>query len=118
MLSYLQLIKNYGIDIAECDDVSSFELIATLVNRDKLEESYDNLSGEEKDLLISYDKLLLDNAKKFYDELSKVYSFNNSKQLTHWWAHIDKVVSGELIVDLEKREVRLSSEQADTKSAY
>lgn len=103
MLSNLQLIKNYGMDINDCknnDILSPFDLIQTLAVRDSLEEEYYNLSGQEQMLLREYDENLLACAHDFYYELSKVYNFNTERPLSHWWAHIDKVVSGYLIVDL------------------
>lgn len=110
MLSNLQLIKNYGMDIDDCinkDVLSPFDLIGTLVVRDSLEEAYNKLSIQEQLLLREYDEKLLAHAHEFYYELRKVYSFNTVKPQNHWWAHIDKVVSGDLIVDLYHRQTYL-----------
>ncbi|TWH48546.1 hypothetical protein [Sporomusa sp. KB1] len=107
MLTNLQLIKNYGMDIEECGEGSPFELINTLAIRDTLEEQYNLLSVEEQSLLYEYDRRLVERAHEFYNELSKVYSFQNQKPITHWWAHLDKVVNGDLVIDLINRKTHL-----------
>lgn len=106
----LELIKSYGIDIEYIGKTSGFELINTLAVRDKIEEEYYSLSTEERAILFEYDQNLLNNAVKFHSELSQFYNFSSLKPLNHWWAHIDKVVSGELTVDLCTREVQFKND--------
>jgi hypothetical protein len=101
-MSYMDKIKNYGMDIDYIDSVSPFELIGTLVNRDELAGDYEKLSTEEKILLKQYDKKLLKNATRFYEALKGVYHFQNRKPLGYWWSNIDLVVAGKLNVDLDR----------------
>lgn len=108
MRSNEQLIKNYKIEVQDCingDLLSPFDTIHILTLRDELEERYSDLTDQEKKNLFAVDLKLLKNAQIFYSELSKVYKFGADKPLENWWAHIDKVVSGDLMVDLRKRKV-------------
>ena len=102
-------IETYGIDIDYISKVSAFELVNTLAIRDAIEEDYYSLTADEQTLLFEYDRKLLEKAELFYNELSQFYSFNGLRPINYWWTHIDKVVTGELIVDLYKREVRLKN---------
>ena len=112
MLSNLQLIKNYGMDIDDCENedlLSPFDLIATLAVRDSLEEDYNNLSDEEKRLLKENDKKLIKNAVKFNQELKKVLKLDGSIPVERWWTHLDEVISGELFVDLDNHQVHFKN---------
>jgi hypothetical protein len=121
MLTNAELIKRYGFDV-ENIEFSGIELMDTIAMRDTLEQNYSSLSKEEKRLLDLADKTLLDNAQSFYQEMNEFMNFSKadfSQPFSNWWAHIDKVVSGELIVDLDNHQVLLrnDNEQAATLTA-
>ena len=103
MKSNIEKIKNYGLDLDYIGDISPFELIGTLILRDDIAKA--DLTFREKALLKSYDKKLLENAENFYNELKKVYDFQNRKPLDYWWSNIDLVVNGEIIVDIDNNKV-------------
>jgi len=109
-----QLIKNYRLEVQDCiegDLLSPFDTIHILTLRDELEKRYCDLTAEEKKNLLVVDLKLLKNAEVFYSELRRVYKFGADKPLENWWVHIDKVVSGDLVVDLGKRKVRNSGKK-------
>ena len=93
-------IHSYGTDLSFMEDTSPFELIGTLVKRDKLEEARAAFSTEELQQLEQYDRDLLANAKRFYDLIKEVYQFQNRKPLKYWWSNIDLVATGKLTVEL------------------
>lgn len=94
-------INEYGI-LLDSFDLSPFELKNGLHIRSIIEEDIDELSIKESFLLHKYDSYLLDNAERVVNKLSDIYNFSESKEpLNHWWWHLDKVISGDLIIKIK-----------------
>ena len=50
---------------------------------------------------MKYDLRLLENVETMGDHIKKVYDFSNSVEpLEEWWWHLDKVLTGELEIEL------------------
>ena len=117
MLTNSQLIRNYGLDIDEFAEISPFELVNTLAIRDGLEEDYQLLTQQEKLALKMHDKKLIAKAAEFNKELKKAVNLDGSEPLSRWWTHLEKVASGELVIDLDNRKVYLKNGPAATRTA-
>lgn len=102
-MSYMNEINSYGIDLSYISEASPFELIGTLVKRDELEKVRNFMTDEEAKRLELYDDELLAKAQEFYNVIKGVYKFQNRQQPSHWWANIDLVASGKLLVDTKKK---------------
>ena len=110
-------IKHYKLDIDGIGHVSPFEFDYAMACRSMMEERYKDFSSKEKQLLLEQDKRLLNNAQKYFTELKMLYGARN-EPVEHWWYHLDKIVSGELVVDLENRKIYLKdNEHAATLTA-
>lgn len=109
VMDNLKVIQAYQMDIDGIGHVSPFEFDYAMLCRSNIEDRYDDLSLKEKKLLLDQDKRLLNNAQEYYADLKMLYG-HRKEPLKHWWYHLDKIVSGELIVDLEKREVRVKND--------
>ncbi|WP_143317700.1 hypothetical protein [Clostridium sp. HBUAS56017] len=101
-----KMIDNYGIDVEDELDVSPFEFDYTFRTREYLAKEYELFDIDEKEKLKHYDKVLLSRAKEFYEYLKplKIWG-NNSSPIKYWWWHLDKVVSGQLKINIDKNEV-------------
>jgi hypothetical protein len=103
-LDFKKKIDFYGNDLQDFE-ISPFEMVQTLHVRTKFYRYHDELTSDEKLLLKKYDKLLLDNVKKFYDHMKRIYNFSNDKPMEQWWWHLDKILNHELSIDLENNTV-------------
>ncbi|MFK0524692.1 hypothetical protein ACINKY_21060 [Paenibacillus illinoisensis] len=103
-MDYTKMIELYGIDVEDELEVSPFEYLDTFGLRSDLYKNKDKLDQTERDLLQKYDQLLLERCEEFYNHLKKVYTFGDiNKPLAEWWWHLDRVLSGELKVDLDSK---------------
>ena len=103
---FRRLVRNYGLDVLDELDVSPFEYVDTFRMRDFLSEKYIKLDSLKKELLNLYDNILLNRDEEFFNYLKTLNVFTNSDNpVKYWWWHLEKVVSGELIVDVDKNEV-------------
>ncbi|AUG57136.1 hypothetical protein [Acetivibrio saccincola] len=111
MIDNKMKIKDYGYDVSQVLDVSPFEYIDTFACRSYLTDIFYSLDDEDKAILKEYDKKLLLRAEEFYNYLKPIYRWGSSeKPYTHWWWHLDKVISGELNVDIEQWKVEINGE--------
>ncbi|WP_102344785.1 hypothetical protein [Bacillus sp. Marseille-P3661] len=99
-MNYNQEIRYYGKDIQDYD-ISPFEMIDAFHRRTKFHKHFFELTSDEQNLLIEYDKLLLKNANKVYELLKNIYDFQTDKPTEEWWWHLDKVAKGQLSVDID-----------------
>ncbi|MGY3190394.1 hypothetical protein [Lysinibacillus sp. TE18511] len=88
MQKYLDI---YGKSLRHLD-VSPFEFLDMLDVRDYLHLKYNELSEHQRYDLEAEDIYLLQNAEEFYQKISTVYDFGNSKDISpeQWWWHLDK----------------------------
>jgi hypothetical protein len=90
-----KLLANYAIQV-EYPDVSGAEHLETLQNRDLLAEMEADFSDEERDALVTSDKMLMSNAVEVYKELSRfidLEQYRRSKNICsqQWWWYLDVV---------------------------
>lgn len=98
MTGFKNKIEIYEEDIFDFE-VSPFETIATLHLRSELEKDFQKMNGNEQLLLLSVDVNVVKNAKKIVNYISDVYDFSSTtKPESEWWWHLDKVMSGELVI--------------------
>lgn len=96
--SYSEKIERYEIGIFNLD-VSPFENIAILHLRSNLEKEFENMNSDEQLKLLSIDIDVIKNARNIANHISEVYDFSTSnKPESEWWWHLDKIISGELVV--------------------
>jgi hypothetical protein len=89
-------IQNYGEDVNDFE-VSPFESVQMLHNRSDLHKVYNDLTIKEKQLLATYDLILIKNAEKMLKHIQKAYDFSLSDQPTReWWWHLDKLIEGKI----------------------
>ncbi|MDQ0172424.1 hypothetical protein [Paenibacillus tundrae] len=96
-----KMIQLYGVDMEDELDVSSFEYLDTFGMRSDLHRNRDKLEQTDLQLLHKYDQMLLNRSKELYNYMKPVYSFNDpSKPIEEWWWHLDRVITGELHVEM------------------
>ncbi len=101
-----KLIKNYGIDVVDELDVSPFEFEYTFRAREYLAKQYELLDIDDKEKLEYYDTILINRAKEFYEYLKPLKIWGNSNApIEYWWWHLEKVISGELRVEIKNNEI-------------
>ncbi|MBP2644515.1 MAG: hypothetical protein H6Q67_2402 [Firmicutes bacterium] len=102
-----KLIKNYGIDVEDefLKDASPFEINYTFETRQYLAKNYQLLDSEDKEKLEYFDAILFSRAREFYDYLKPVGVWGNNLPLEYWWWHLDKIILGELAVDVSKKQI-------------
>lgn len=97
MSQYKQDILNYGEDVIDFES-SPFESLRMLHDRSELFKVQDQLDYEEKLMLAQFDIKLIANAEKMVEQISKVYDFGLSAEISadQWWWHLDKIASGDM----------------------
>ncbi|CAH1199293.1 hypothetical protein PAECIP111893_01298 [Paenibacillus plantiphilus] len=99
-------IRNFGYGISDELVLSPFEYHYLLASRSSLWEAYSALDEEDKVNLKEYDKALLDRAEEYHDYLQPIFIWNKSAEpITQWWWHLDKVLSGQLKVDVDNNQI-------------
>ncbi|MDR6726121.1 hypothetical protein J2W91_004627 [Paenibacillus amylolyticus] len=102
-MEYKKKISLYKLDVEGELNVSPFEYLDTFAIRSELHRSRDQLKQCDLQLIQYCDQQLLNRIEEFYSYIAEIYSFNDSKKpLEEWWWHLDRVVAGELIVELDK----------------
>lgn len=95
-MSYVKDIQNYGEDVNDFE-VSPFESVEMLHNRSDLHKVYNELTMEERQLLATYDLILIKHAEKMLKHIQKAYDFSLSDEpIEEWWWHLDKLVEGKI----------------------
>ena len=106
-----KLIKNYGIDMEDELDVSPFEFEYTFRTREYLAKQYELLDIDDKEKLEHYDTVLISRANEFYEYLKPLKIWGNSNApIEYWWWHLEKVISGELRVEIKNNEISYHGE--------
>ena len=98
-----RLIRNYGLDVNDELDTSPFEYVNTFGVRDFLAKEYNKLDISQKELLSLYDKILLNRVKEIFDYLKDLNIWeNNEHYIGYWWWHLDKIITKDLEVNIDK----------------
>ncbi len=99
------LLKNYCVSV-EFPDVSGAEHLEMLLIRDRLTKIESQFTDEEKNLLTKADRLLVEKANDFYQELSRFVNLAERRKAQmippqRWWWYLDaiQVVKGFLASD-------------------
>lgn len=88
-----QYLKHYATAVTQ-PNVSGFEHLEMLLVRDKLAESEDRLSGDQRKKLRAADHRLLSNAAAFCRELQRITDLSDERErrqpsAKHWWWWLD-----------------------------
>jgi hypothetical protein len=106
-------VKIYEMDVKFLEGLedSAFEMLDTLHIRDRLFEEFDRLETSERELVRECDQILLDHVAEFMQHIGQIHDWSTSKkQYNQWWWHLDKIDSGDLLVDLRNGSVKYESE--------
>ncbi|MEG3908306.1 MULTISPECIES: hypothetical protein [unclassified Microcoleus] len=100
------LVKNYCV-MVEFPDVSGAEHLEMLQLRDELAKVESQLSEEEKGLLANADRRLVEQAREFYEELSRFVDLMQKRKFEEitpqrWWWYLDVLA---LLPNLRKQEL-------------
>jgi len=87
------LVKNYSV-MVQFPDVSGVEHLEMLQVRDELAQVESHLSEEEKRLLADADRRLVEQARVFYEELSRFVDLTEKRKFEEitpqrWWWYLD-----------------------------
>lgn len=90
---YKKWVEDYLVDTQNLD-VSGFEHLQMLMNRDRIEQIKDELDAATRQILHTADRLLYMDAVKTYIEASKIFSFEDKRlersiTPSHWWWYLD-----------------------------
>jgi hypothetical protein len=90
-----RLLVHYGVDVQH-PEVSGAEHLEMLQIRDRLAELEPTLTSEEQEALAEADRVLVERAAAFYQELLRfldlaAYRRERSIPPTRWWWYLDVV---------------------------
>lgn len=89
------LLESYETDV-QFPDVSGMEHLDMLMTRSEIAKYEAHFTGKEKERLRKADRLLLQNAKKFYSAIRQVadiaiWRADEKTPPSHWWWFLDVV---------------------------
>jgi hypothetical protein len=90
-----RLLVHYGVDVQH-PEVSGAEHLEMLQIRDRLADLESTLTAEEQEALAETDRVLIERATAFYQELRRfldlaTYRREHGILLTRWWWYLDVV---------------------------
>lgn len=93
MNNYEELIVAYEVDV-RFPDVSGMEHLEMLLTRSKIAREETHLTAEQRLRLAEADKVLLQQAKAFYQAINKIadleaWRLDENVPVTHWWWYLD-----------------------------
>jgi hypothetical protein len=94
--NYKELIAAYEVDV-QCPDVSGMEHLDMLMTRSEISRNEPHLSGEERERILNADRVLLENARQFYESIQAIADLDSWRRdenvpSTHWWWYLDVIV--------------------------
>lgn len=102
-MDYIKWIDDYGMDIGDFN-ISAFESVNMLHTRSKIESVIEELTNEERNKLFTFDLLLITNAGKMFEHISKVHPNSlTDENVKEWWWNLNKVANGEISFQLIPR---------------
>ncbi len=95
-MSHKELITAYEADV-QFPDVSGMEHLDMLMTRSKIAQNAPHLSDEERLRVLNADRLLLQQAKRFYESIQSIADLaswrrDESVPPTHWWWYLDVIL--------------------------
>ena len=115
--SYKELIAAYEADV-QCPDVSGMEHLEMLMTRSEISRNELHLSGEERERILNADRVLLQNARQFYESIQAIADLESWRRdenvpPTHWWWYLDVIVKLPMRIEMpsksSQRSIDLSS---------
>jgi hypothetical protein len=96
MSCYEELIAAYEADV-QFPDVSGMEQLDMLMTRSEIAQNELHLSDEERKRVLNADRLLLQQARQFYESIQSIADLaswrrDESVPATHWWWYLDVIV--------------------------
>src|ERR1700704_1728206 len=93
MTNYDQLVAAYEVDV-RFPDVSGMEHLEMLCTRSDIARSETHLTAEQRARLAEADKLLLQQARRFYQAIQhiadlEVWRRQQGTPPAHWWGYLD-----------------------------
>lgn len=96
MTNYAELIAAYEVDV-RFPDVNGMEHLDMLLTRSEIAKGEANLTAEQRMRLAEADKVLLQQASRFYQTIQKIADLeawrrDENAPATHWWWYLDVLV--------------------------
>jgi len=96
MTNYDELIAAYEVDV-RFPDVSGMEHLDMLLTRSEIARGEHHLTAEQRARLAEADKVLLQQAKRFYQAIQKIADLDawrrdENAPPAHWWWYLDVLV--------------------------
>ncbi len=93
MTDYAKLIDAYEVDV-RFPDVSGMEHLDMLLTRSEIAKGVSHLTVEQYTRLVEADKILLQQARRFYQAIQKIADLETWRRAenvptTHWWWYLD-----------------------------
>jgi hypothetical protein len=93
MKNYAALIDAYEVDV-RFPDVSGLEHLDMLLTRSEIAKGMSHLTVEQYARLVEADKILLQQARRFYQAIQKiadleVWRRDENVPVAHWWWYLD-----------------------------
>ena len=97
MMTNEERIHAYEVD-TDFLDISGMEYIEMLYNRSEIAEIEDELSPEQRERLARADRILIRDAKLFYDAIQSIANLKRWREQDnaspdHWWWYLDVIVA-------------------------
>jgi hypothetical protein len=105
--NYKELIATYEVDV-QCPDVSGMEHLEMLMTRSEISRNELHLSGEERERILNADKVLLENARQFYESIQAIADLDSWRRdenvpPTHWWWYLDVIVKLPMRIEMSTK---------------
>ena len=93
MTNYDQLVAAYEVDV-RFPDVSGMEHLEMLRTRSDIARGETHLTAEQRARLVEADKLLLQQARRFYQAIQRIADLEAWRRqqgipAAHWWWYLD-----------------------------
>lgn len=103
-MSYRELIAAYEADV-QFPDVSGMEHLDMLMTRSEIARNELHLSEEERQRVLNADRLLLQQAHRFYESIQAIADLaiwrrDENVSVAHWWWYLDVIVQLPMPLDL------------------
>jgi hypothetical protein len=112
--SYKELIAAYEADV-QCPDVSGMEHLEMLMTRSEIYRNELHLSGEERERILNADRVLIENARQFYESIQAIADLDSWRRdenvpPTHWWWYLDVIVKLPMHIEMATKSSQRSSD--------
>ena len=116
--SYKELIAAYEADV-QFPKVSGMEHLDMLITRSEISRNELHLSDEERERVVNADKVLLQNARQFYESIQAIAdlaSWRRDENVppTHWWWYLDVIVKLPMPLEMPTKSSQHSADLSST----